>query len=85
MDLKHFLDPKDGGLLSRKFLLTVYSIHVMAGLALLTIHWPSLGTYLQTVNTGILGALGLYFTGNLVAKNTVAKAAASDTTPTAEP
>jgi hypothetical protein len=70
---KHILDPKDGGIRSRKFLLVIWTIHLMVALGLMTIHWQVLGTYLQIIYTAILGALGLYFTSNIAHKVTVAK------------
>lgn len=57
--------PTDNGYWSRKFLLALYGVHVVILLGLMACHWPALAPNLSVLVGGILGVLGLYFTGNV--------------------
>lgn len=69
------LDPSDGGFISRKFLLTAYSLHLFLGLGILALNVPAFAPLVDTVGGLMLGSLALYFTGNIGNKVAVAKAA----------
>lgn len=69
------LDPLDGGFISRKFLLTAYSLHLFLGLGILAIKVPAFSPLVDTIGGLMLGSLALYFTGNVCNKVAVSKAA----------
>jgi hypothetical protein len=68
-------DSRDGGMRSRKFLLAVYSMHLIFGAGLIAARWTSFAPNLPTVTGGILGALGLYYGVDLGHKLNVASVA----------
>ena len=53
---------------SRKFMLAVLSICIIAGLTLASEWMLNIQNVLITCTSSILGILGLYFTGNVVAQ-----------------
>jgi len=68
------LDFKDGGYRSRKFVLAVFSMVIIASLCILSGFLPQLTAGLPTVIGGILGVLGIYFTGNVATKHVMGSA-----------
>jgi hypothetical protein len=59
---------KDGGMMSRKLHLTLLVIFLTVGLGLACNWLPALGVQLQTVVTGLLGALAIFVGGNIAGK-----------------
>ena len=65
--------PEDGGMVSRKFLLTVLSLLILTGIAILAANYSAVATIFPTFVGGLLGVLSVYFTGNVVTKHVVGK------------
>ena len=65
---KNYRKQLDGGLMSRKLWLAVGSIGTISLAALLSTKIPSLVPLYDTFVGGVLGALGLYLTGNVGAR-----------------
>ena len=60
----------DGGFLSRKLHLTVFAMLLIVGLGIVC-HWsPNIGAQMQTLVTGLLGALAIFIGGNVANKFT---------------
>lgn len=53
---------------SRKYKLTLYGLGLITGFSLLTLNYPALVGLFPTFIGGIIGTLGLYFTGNVSQK-----------------
>lgn len=62
-----------GKLLSRKFAIALVSICLMTGVTVGGFWFASVVGLLPTLVGGILGALGLYLTGNVVDKHVIGK------------
>lgn len=71
---------KDGGFKSRKLLLCVFAVLVLAGGWVACGHWRELQPNYATFVGGVLGLVGLYFTGNVTTKATVISKLASAAT-----
>jgi hypothetical protein len=79
MNIKEVFDEVvagDGSFASRKFLLTVGSLFLVTGMALLGGRYTGIAAILPTFIGGILGILSLYLTGSIASKYFVGKAAA---------
>lgn len=70
-------DNNDRGeaLASRKFLLSVLAMMVISLMSYFSIQSPAVQGILPTFVGGVLGVLGLYFTGNVANKHVVGKVA----------
>jgi len=71
------LDPKDGGVLSRKMWFAVGIAVAMIACWLLTGWWIPLATTYEALLGGLLAVLGLFITGNVANKFVVAKSLAN--------
>lgn len=71
--LHNLIDPKDGGMASRKFVFAVgTSVFIFLG-AVIAARWASFGPHFDTLISGLLGCLGLYLGGNVTSKFMMAK------------
>jgi hypothetical protein len=75
-DCTEELTPKsiasDGGILSRKLHLTIFAMLLIVGLGIVC-HWSlNIGAQMQTLVTGLLGALAIFVGGNVANKFTAA-------------
>ena len=62
------LDKTDGGKSSRKFLLTVVTMIILCLMVVLGLFHPTVIPLFPTFVGGLLGVLGLYFSGNVANK-----------------
>ncbi len=69
------VDPKDGGMRSRKLLLTIGSMLLMTACWFLTAKYAALQVTFGEFLGGISGALGLFMVGNAASKHFISKAA----------
>jgi hypothetical protein len=70
---------KDGGFKSRKLWLTIFGVETLMVGWFAAGHWKTLAPSYPTFVGGVLGLIGLYFTGNVTTKATLAKTAAKGT------
>lgn len=71
------LDPNDGGYSSRKMWMSIGTSFLMSLCWLATGKWPILGPTYDTLLGGLLTALGLFISGNVVSKHLISKAQAN--------
>ena len=85
--LHALIDPRDGGLASRKFVFAVgTSIAIFLG-GLIAAAWAKFGPSYEVMISGLLGCLGLYLGGNISSKWMTARQmkAAGDAAPDGKP
>lgn len=64
---------KEKGIKSRKFILTILGLSLLVFMALIVAKVPVVAPLYSTFVGGVLGALGLYMTGNVVNKYAMGK------------
>lgn len=65
---------KDGGMKSRKFILTLLGLFLITGMSVAGLWFPqSITAIMPSFVAGILGSLSLYFTGNIANKHVAGK------------
>jgi hypothetical protein len=65
--------PEGKGLKSRKFILTIIALVLLVGMGVLPVFLPAAAGSYPTFIGGLIGILGLYFSGNVANKFVVGK------------
>jgi hypothetical protein len=71
--LHNLIDPKDGGMASRKFVFAVGTSALIFLGGMIAAHWVAFTTSYDAMISGLLGCLGLYLGGNVTSKFMMAK------------